>query len=76
MFILAAQDVQAKGVLNGWKESCIYIWGGGGGYLSIEHKAPQDPDATSLVAYVSLYLFWELTPRLCIFDEHVNMKLL
>lgn len=31
MFVLTAQDVQAKRgwVLNGWKESCVYIWGWG-----------------------------------------------
>lgn len=47
---------------------------GGWGYLRIERKAPQDTDATSLVAYVSLSLFWELTPCLRIFDEHMDHK--
>lgn len=54
-----------------------FIYGVGvGGYLRIEHKALQDTDATSPVAYVSLYLFWELTPRLRISAEHMNIKLL
>lgn len=45
--------------LNGWKKVCVSAWGWG--YLRIEHKAPQDTDALFLVAYVCLYLFWELT---------------
>lgn len=72
--------------MAGRKSVCLCMGGLGGGYLRIEHKAPQDTEAVChrcccLMARVCvcecairLGMYWGLTPSLCTFYEHVNHK--